>query len=250
MSILSLENVTLEIPVIDVHRSFRKSLQQFCTGGYVQHDVSQNNVSVRALDNLSFKFCKGDRVGLVGHNGAGKTTLLRVLAGIYKPLYGRVRRIGRATSLLNNMTGIDYSETGLNNIRILATLLGMSSQEIQQKEQDIIEFAELGDFIHLPIRIYSGGMLLRLVFSVITALEPEILLMDEGFGVGDANFIDKAEKRLSKFYDKLDILVLASHSNEMIKSLCNKAMLLEHGKLVVFGEVNEVLERYAQSVEL
>jgi ABC-type polysaccharide/polyol phosphate transport system ATPase subunit len=248
VNILSLENVTLDIPVFDANRSFRKSLKQFCTGGNVQQDASQKSVCVRALDNISFQLNKGDRVGLIGHNGAGKTTLLRVLAGIYKPLCGKIQCNGRVTSLLNSMIGIDYNETGLENIRTFGMYLGMSKQELQQKEQEIIDFSELGDFIKLPVRIYSTGMQLRLTFSVITALEPQILLMDEAMGVGDANFADKAKKRLEQFYQKLDVLVIATHSNALIKQLCNKAMLLEHGKVLAFGEVNEVLDFYAKSL--
>jgi ABC-type polysaccharide/polyol phosphate transport system ATPase subunit len=247
--ILYLENITLEIPVFDANRSFRKSLQKFCTGGNVQQNGPQKNVSIRALDSLNFELKKGDKVGLIGHNGAGKTTLLRLLAGIYKPLRGRIEINGRVTALLNSSIGIDGNETGLENIRNCAMLLGMTKQELNQKIQDIVDFSELGDFINLPVRIYSSGMLLRLTFSVITALEPQILIMDEGIGVGDANFAEKAQKRLKQFYDKLDVLVLASHSNDLIKNLCNKAMLLEHGKILAFGEVNEVLDFYAKSLQ-
>jgi ABC-type polysaccharide/polyol phosphate transport system ATPase subunit len=247
--ILYLENITLEIPVFDANRSFRKSLQKFCTGGNVQQNGPQKNVSIRALDSLNFELKKGDKVGLIGHNGAGKTTLLRLLAGIYKPLRGRIEINGRVTALLNSSIGIDANETGLENIRNCAMLLGMTKQELNQKIQDIVDFSELGDFINLPVRIYSSGMLLRLTFSVITALEPQILIMDEGIGVGDANFAEKAQKRLKQFYDKLDVLVLASHSNDLIKNLCNKAMLLEHGKILAFGEVNEVLDFYAKSLQ-
>ena len=239
---IELQNVSIEIPVFDASRSFRHSLANHLGG-----DISRNKkkkVCVNALRNISFSLQSGDRLGLIGHNGAGKTTLLRLLAHIYRPTEGQYICRGRVTSLFNINLGMDLDDTGIENIRTIGMFLGMTKKEIAGKRDEIIAFSELGDFIHLPLRTYSSGMLTRLSFALATALKPDILLMDEEIGAGDANFADKAEKRLSNFYEGISTLVLASHSEELIKKLCNKALLLEHGRIKAFGNVEEVISVY------
>ena len=199
------------------------------------------------MRDISLALETGDRVGLIGHNGAGKTTLLRLLAHIYKPSRGQYICRGQVTSLFNINLGMDMDDTGMENIYAIGMFLGMTKEEIAAKRDEVIEFSELGDFIHLPLRTYSSGMLTRLSFALATALEPDILLMDEGIGAGDASFADRVEERLSSFYQKIRTLVIASHSNELIKKLCNKALLLEHGKIKAFGEVNEVIAFYEKN---
>lgn len=248
MSFIELKNVTMDIPIFDARRSFRSTIANKYIGGNIKNYDNTSGVAVRALENINFRLEDGDRLGLVGHNGSGKTTLLRVLGRIYKPLQGRMSYQGRITSLFNISPGIEMDDTGVDNIRTIGQYLGMPQAEIQEKMAEIIEFSELGDFIHLPIRTYSSGMLTRLSFGVATALNPDILLMDEGIGAGDENFAKKAKERLDNFYKQINILVIASHSRQLIKDICNKAILLEHGKIVAAGGVDEVFDRYSGSL--
>ena len=248
---IEVKNVTLDIPIYDASKSFRTSMLKYCTGGTILQNSKQDNdsgrsahVSVRALDNISIRLEKGDRLGLIGHNGAGKTTLLRVLAGVYKPLSGHVTHAGKVTPLFNMSLGMDIDDTGADNIATIGLHLGMKPEEIKAKREGIIAFSGLGDFIGLPVRTYSMGMQLRLCFAIATALEPQILLLDEGIAAGDMQFTEAARDRLENFYQKLDILVIASHSESLIKQLCNKALLLEHGKVIAQGQVDDVLGIY------
>lgn len=244
---VEVNQLTLDIPVFNVSRSFRSSLLNRFVGGRIERDVKSNEVMVRALNSINFRLEEGDRLALVGHNGAGKTTLLRVLAQIYKPVFGVYRFSGRITSLFNMSIGLDLDDSGIENIYTIGMYLGMSKKEIDLKKNEVIEFSELGDFIHLPVRIYSAGMQTRLSFAIATAMEPDILLLDEGIGAGDANFADKAKKRLAAFYAKTSVLVIASHSNDLITKLCNKALLLDHGSQVALGHIDEILELYETS---
>lgn len=239
---LEAKNITVDIPVFDVSRSFRQSLIKYYVGGKISNSTSV--VTVRALENINFSLQSGDRLGLIGHNGSGKTSLLRVLAGVYRSFYGELKYHGKITPLFNPSIGVDADDTGLDNIFTIGMYLGMSRQDIESKKEEIISFSGLGDFVHLPVRTYSCGMLLRLGFSIATSLEPQILLMDEGFGTGDTEFTEKAQMRLESFYKKLDILIMASHSDDLIRKLCNKLLLLENGKIKAYGNVDEVLNIY------
>lgn len=247
---IDIRNVTVDIPIFDSNRSLRKSLYNRCVsklGGEIQQS-SRKHVYVRALHDISFRLENGDRLGLIGHNGAGKSTLLNVLAGIYQPHRGTVHVNGKVTPLFNPNLGLDTDDTGYDNIYTIGMFYGLSKNEIDAKRDEIIEFSELGDFIHSPVRTYSSGMVLRLSFGIVTSLDPNILLMDEGIGAGDAGFANKAAARLDLFYEKINILVLASHSDALIKQMCNKAMLLEHGKILKFGPVDEVLDYYHERI--
>jgi len=243
---LEVNSLSLDIPVFNVSRSFRTSLVNRFTGGKIERNDSSKQISIRALHDINFRLEAGDRLGLVGHNGAGKTTLLRVLARIYKPMMGSYKHKGRITPLFNMSVGLDMDDTGVDNIYTIGMHLGMTKYEIDAKREEIIEFSELGDFIYLPVRIYSAGMQTRLSFAIATALDPDILLMDEGIGAGDANFAEKARNRLTKFYDKTSVMVIASHSEDLISKLCNKALLLEHGKQIMLGSVEDVFSQYSQ----
>lgn len=243
---IDVKDVTIEIPIFDSSRSLRQAMYKQCTrklGGELQQS-SRKHVYVRALQNISFRLEEGDRLGLIGHNGAGKSTLLNVLAGIYQPHSGKIERVGSITPLFNPSLGMDMDDTGYENIYTIGMFYGLNKKTIDKKRQEIIEFSELGHFIYSPVRTYSSGMLLRLSFAIVTSLEPEILLMDEGIGAGDASFAKKAEMRLNAFYEKIKILILASHSDALIQKMCNKALLLKHGRILKFGEVNEVLDYY------
>jgi ABC-type polysaccharide/polyol phosphate transport system ATPase subunit len=202
---------------------------------------------VRALDQLSLTLGPGDRLALLGHNGAGKTTLLRVMARLYAPTHGRVTIQGRVAPLLNLSFGMDMDSTGYDNIFIRGLFLGMSKAELKKKADVIAEFSELGDFLDLPMRTYSSGMRARLAFAISTHVETDILLLDEVVATGDARFLKKANAKLESFARDSKLLVLASHSNKVLRELCNKALLLEHGRAKAFGPLEEVIEAYAAS---
>jgi ABC-type polysaccharide/polyol phosphate transport system ATPase subunit len=240
---ITLENVTTDFPVYGLQRSLRKELFGRMIGGTTHEDANKRLV-VRALNNISLTLQDGDRLGLIGHNGAGKTTLLRVLAGIYPPSQGKVRIEGRVSTLFNTSPGLDMDDTGYENIYTCARLLGMSRQELAHKLPDIEEFAELGDYLSLPVRTYSTGMMTRLGFGVATAIDPEILILDEGLGAGDARFVERAKQRVDALIQRSNILVLASHSDTMIKEMCNRTILLHHGSAVAEGQPDDVIAEY------
>lgn len=201
-------------------------------------------VVIKALDKVSIHFQHGDRIGLIGHNGAGKSTLLRVLSKIYEPTAGHIYFDGKISPLLDVMLGINPESTGYENIIVRGMLLGLTRQEIRSKMQDIADFTELGEYLSMPIRTYSSGMQLRLAFAVATSLQPEILLLDEVVGTGDASFMARAQERLDHIIKHSSIVVLASHDDNIIRKMCNKALLLEHGKIKFFGPVDKALEIY------
>lgn len=245
MAKIQLDTVSIDFPIYHLNaRSIRKCFLRL-TGGVLRKETA-HTVIVKALDRVSFTLEHGDRVGLIGHNGAGKSTLLRVLAKIYEPNQGSIHIQGHVSSLLNVMLGINPESTGYENILVRGLLLGLSREEMQSKMHEIAEFTELGEYLSVPIRTYSAGMQLRLAFAVATCIKPDILLMDEMIGVGDATFLKKAELRLSEFIDQSSILVLASHSNETIQKLCNKVVLLEKGRLLFFGSVEEGIKEYTK----
>lgn len=198
----------------------------------------------KALNNISLDIREGDRICLIGSNGAGKSTLLRTLAGILTPLSGSITVEGNISSLLDFATGFEMEMTGYENIIIRGMLLGMTRSEILNKRDAIAEFAELGDFINQPIKTYSSGMFVRLAFAVATSIEPDILIIDEIVGAGDASFTEKANARMEMMLDKGSIIVMATHSTELALRLCNRAIWLDKGNIVMDGKVSEVLEEY------
>lgn len=245
MASITLDAVSVEFPIYNVNsRSLKRQFLRLTTGGALSNDTSHNCIVVKALDNLSFQLEHGDRVGLIGHNGAGKSTLLRLLAKIYEPTAGAIHFEGRVSPLLDVMLGINPESTGYENIILRGLLLGLTRKEIMKKIDEIAEFTELGDYLAVPIRTYSSGMQLRLAFGVATSIHPEILLLDEVVGVGDAAFMTKAQTKLNDLIDRSSIVVLASHSNETIKKFCNKAILLEKGQVKYFGDANQAFEIY------
>lgn len=245
MAHIKLNHVSVDFPVFGAAKNLRLALIGGLTGGKILPKSFQTKaVIVKALDDISLEVKSGDRIGLVGHNGAGKSTLLRVLAGVYQPTNGLIDIEGRITPLLNQTPGMEIEDSGYENIITIGMLLGMSRLEITNKAPEITEFSGLGDYIHLPIRTYSTGMQARLGFSICTALEPGILLLDEGIGAADAQFADKASKRVKGMVEKTEILVLASHSESMIGSMCNRAALIHHGQLMELGPVDQVMKAY------
>lgn len=249
MAHVLLDRVGVDFPIFGANKNLRISLIAGLTGGAIlPRSMQTRSVIVKALDDVSIELKSGDRVGLMGHNGAGKSTLLRVLAGVYHPTSGRIRVEGRLTPLLNLTPGIELEDTGYENIFTVGMLLGMSSEEVVAKAPDIIAFSGLGDYIHFPVRTYSSGMQARLAFAISTSLEPGILLLDEGIGAADAAFAEKAAQRVKDLLDRTEILVLASHSDALIESMCDKALLLHHGRVLEYGTVAEVKQAYAKAV--
>ena len=189
-----------------------------------------------------------DRVALIGANGAGKTTLLRTIAGIYEPVEGSVVTRGRISPMFDISFGIDPDLSGYDNIRLRALLLGFSPGEIEEHLPDIVEFTELGDYLEMPVRTYSTGMILRLSFAVATCFRPEILLMDEWILAGDAHFMGKAEARVRNFIERASVMVLASHDLKLCSRWCTMAIWMEQGRVREVGPVDQVIKQYTRSV--
>jgi lipopolysaccharide transport system ATP-binding protein len=231
MAHISIENLTVEFAIFGTTaRSLKNKILSQATGGRLvagAHDI----VTVRAIENLSLEIKDGDRIGLVGHNGAGKTTLLRVLAGIYKPTGGTITIDGRVRALLDIYAGTEPESTGIENIYLRGFMMGMKRREITAKVDEIAEFTELGDFLALPMRTYSAGMLARLAFAVSTAVHNDILLIDESISAGDAAFQKKARQRIESLFDRTPIVILASHSEELVSEFCNRRVQMDHGVL-------------------
>ncbi|SCC93033.1 O-antigen export system ATP-binding protein RfbE [Thiomonas sp. X19] len=241
---INLQNVCLDLPIFDVSaQSLKKRVLRMGRRNRIAED-NTGVVVVRAIDDLSLQLESGDRLGLIGHNGAGKSTLLRVMAGIYPPTGGLIAVQGKTVPLLDISLGMDDQSTGRQNIRLRGLLLGMNDAEIKQKTEDIATFTELGDYLDLPLRTYSSGMRVRLAFAISTAVEADILLLDEVLGVGDASFQDKANKRLMDLHARAEIVVLAIHSSDAIRKTCNKVLWIERGKVKMFGKVDEVVSAY------
>jgi homopolymeric O-antigen transport system ATP-binding protein len=239
-----LDHVSVSFPIYSAgSRSIRGRLMAAGSGGRIGTD-SASHVVVRGLNEVTARIEHGDRVALVGRNGAGKTTMLRVMAGIYEPVSGSVSVQGKVAPLFDVSLGMDPESSGYENIRLRGLYLGLSNAEMKAKIDDIAEFTELGAFLALPLRTYSLGMQARLAFAISTCIDPEILLLDEVIGAGDAAFLAKAKRRLEELVARSGILVLASHSDALVRQFCNKAILLEQGSIVVSGPVENVLERY------
>jgi lipopolysaccharide transport system ATP-binding protein len=232
MAYIRAEQISVEFPIWSPsHRSLKTAVLRATTGGRLARETS-TRVMIQALCDLSFEFSRGDRVGLVGHNGSGKTTLLRVLTGIYEPVRGRLDVTGRVSSLLDLSLGMDHEATGYENIVLRGVLMGLQPAAIEKRVDEIAEFSELGDYLSMPIRTYSSGMLLRLAFAVSTSIAPEILLLDEWLSVGDAGFREKAERRLLEMIESSAIVVIASHDVSLIRRFCSRTLQLEHGRIV------------------
>lgn len=244
MANVELRNVTIDFPVYNINsRSLKKRFLRLATGGNVSRDANEH-VVVRSLNNITLSLGHGDRVGLIGHNGAGKSTLLRLLASIYEPTGGEMVIQGRVSPMLSLMHGIEAEFTGYENIIQRGIILGLTRKEIKAQINDIAEMTGLGDYLFMPVRTYSSGMMVRLAFAISTCINPEILLIDEIFGAGDAAFMEKARQKMVDLLCQSSIVVIASHSIELIKEFCNKAMLLESGNIKYFGQVQTAIDLY------
>jgi len=232
MTHVLMKNVCVEFPMYNtVGRSLKIHLMQAATGGRMGSN-EQGRVVVQALQNICLDLKEGDRLGVSGHNGAGKSTLLRVICGVYEPTAGLLDVKGKITSMIDLSLGMDGEATGIENIYLRGALLGLSRRWLSSKVSDIVDFAGLGDFIQMPLRTYSTGMQMRLAFSIATLQQPEILVMDEWLTVGDSEFNEKAQERLREIVQKTSILVIATHSPELVGHVCNRMIRLERGALI------------------
>ena len=201
-----------------------------------------------ALKNVSFSVEKGDRVGILGLNGAGRSTLLKVISGVFKPTEGHVDKHGKMVPLLELGAGFDPQYTGKENIYLYGAMLGYTKKFIDSKYDEIVEFSELQKFMDVPVKNYSSGMKSRLGFSIATVVEPKILILDEVLSVGDAKFRKKSEKKIMSMFDSGVTVLFVSHSLEQVQRLCNKAMILEKGKLIAYGDIDPISEQYSKMI--
>ncbi len=243
---LRLRSVCLDLPIGG------KSIKSLFTGPRAADGESRivnqpGSQICRTLKDVSLDIVSGERVGLIGANGAGKTSLLRVLAGIYAPTRGEYAAEGEISTLFTATVGMEPNASGRENIFLAGRTLGLSRAQIAAVTDDIIAFADLGEFINHPIRLYSAGMKTRLGFAIITAVQPEIVLIDEVFGAGDASFYKRANERIKSIIDSAGILVLATHSPSIIRSTCQRVLWLDQGEIVFDGDVEEGLKRYAEA---
>lgn len=249
------KDVVLDFPAVPSERSLRKelfkagvkTLSKQLGGDRINADVKRQ---FRALDGLNFTIKDGDKIGIIGHNGAGKSTLLRLLTGSYFPTQGTVEREGVVMPLLTLGVGMNADFSGLENITLCGLYLGIKPSVMKTKVEEIAEFTELGQFLSMPVRTYSAGMLLRLTFGIATCSDPEILLLDEVFGAGDARFYEKAKQRMEKTMSQAKILMLATHSPGLISDYCNRIFVMNRGKIVFDGDVDEGNQVYADLLKL
>jgi ABC-type polysaccharide/polyol phosphate transport system ATPase subunit len=241
---LTLQNISVEFPIYSgSSRSLKKLLFNTTTQGNLARDA-RDRITVIALRDISLDLVHGDRLAVIGANGAGKSTLLKVLAGIYTPTRGRVMASGRVSALLTASIGLNMDATGRENIITRGMYMDIHPRDMRPHVDEIIDFTELGYHIDMPVRTYSSGMMVRLCFAVATALHAEILLMDEWLGAGDAGFLAKARRRMEDFVAGTSILVLASHSMPLLREWCNRAILLDQGRIAAIGSVGDVAAAY------
>lgn len=249
MASLSLQNVVVDIPIYQpANRSFKNNLLASVTGGQIRPQQGSKSVVIRAIDDMTLDIQHGARIGLIGHNGAGKSTILRVMAGIYEPTAGHVQVEGEVASMFDIGFGMDPEATGWENIILRGMYLGYSRRDIIAASPEIGALTGLGEFLDMPLRTYSAGMSTRLAFAVSTSIRPDVLLVDEGIGAGDAAFLAQAKERMRNFIGAAGILVLASHANDLIREWCSEGLWLEHGRVRMRGAVDEVLAAYTESV--
>ncbi len=243
MASVSIDNVRVDFPIYHGSSRSLKRTVFAAASGRLQED-SKHRIVVSALRDISLELRRGDRLGLIGSNGAGKTTLLRTLAGIYEPVGGRVAIEGRIGALLDASLGMNAELTGRENIALRGLYNGLPRPAIAALEDDVEAFAELGDFLDLPMRFYSAGMSIRLGFALATAIRPEVLLMDEWLLAGDAAFLEKASARLEAVVRSAEILVLSSHMPGIILNWCTRVVRMHQGRIVDDGPPQDVMARY------
>ncbi|MBS0506258.1 MAG: ABC transporter ATP-binding protein [Proteobacteria bacterium] len=245
---ITLQNVSIDFPV---YNSRSRGLINTIFGHSRREQnrveaAGMGNVCVHALHDISLALKPGDRIGLIGRNGAGKTTLLRVLSGVYEPTRGLMAQEGRISSLTDIMLGMDLDASGYDNIVMRGIVMGLDRRAAIALIPEIESFTELGEYLQLPVRTYSQGMLLRLAFAVSTSITPNILLMDEMIGAGDASFVKKAQARINGLIDGVSILVLASHNESILQSFCTTGIVMKRGRIELIAPIDECLRRHRE----
>ncbi len=248
MTCLRLRNLSVEFPMYQgSYRSLKKLLLAATLQGNLARDAA-DRINVRALNDVTLNIEDGDRIGVIGYNGAGKTTLLKVLAGIYLPTRGQICVQGKISSLLDVTVGLDPDATGRENIILRGMHMDVHPREMRTRAEEIAAFTELGAYLDMPVRTYSAGMSVRLAFAVSTCIPPEILLMDEWISAGDKWFLEKAHKRMADFVGGSNIVVLASHSMPLLREWCSRGILLEQGRVVVDGSIDDAISAYETTI--
>jgi lipopolysaccharide transport system ATP-binding protein len=244
MARIELQNVSL---TFEVRKSSRITFKEFLLRRMYRQSVNPR-MQVRALQNVNLSAQEGDRLGIIGHNGAGKSTLLKLLAGVYPPTSGRRQVEGQISSLFDIALGFEHDASGWENIGYRSFLQGETPRTIRDKIRPIAEFSELGDFLEMPVRYYSAGMAVRLAFAIATAIEPEILLVDEVLSVGDLSFQEKARQRMREMMDKAKIIVMVSHDLLSIGKFCDRIIWMDHGTVRRIGPAAEIIGAYTAHV--
>lgn len=244
MSIISLKEVNL---IFKIKRE--KKIKDILIPGSKKFNEFNQDGTVHAIKDMNLEINEGERVTIIGHNGAGKSTFLKIVSGIYPPTSGKLQVEGRISSMFELATGFEMEQSGFDNIYLRGLMLGESPKQIREKMREIAEFSELGDFLNMPVKYYSSGMFVRLAFSVSTAIKPEILLLDEVVGAGDAAFIAKANKRMKELMASSRIMVLVTHSLNDAVELGNRCIWLERGKIIMDGKPELVTKEYIKSMK-
>ena len=240
MVLIRLDDVSL---TLRMRSCGRISLKEYLVQGRFRRRKNDQR-EVHALEHINLSISNGERVGIIGHNGAGKSTLLRLLAGVYLPTSGRREVQGQISSLFEIALGFEYDASGWDNIRYRGYLQGETPQSVRTKMQPVAEFSELGEFLDMPVRYYSSGMMVRLAFTIATAIEPDILLIDEALGAGDMAFQVKARQRMQELIAKARVVVIVSHDTSSLAQLCDRVLWLDHGRIRMDGPVDEVVAAY------
>jgi ABC-2 type transport system ATP-binding protein len=235
-------NASVDFPIFDAKTRSLKKAVLGKVGGKIGTEAKVP--IIEALHDITVSIAEGDRVALVGHNGAGKSTLLRLLAGIYEPTRGASRISGKVAPVFDLGVGMDQELSGIENIMIRGLFLGMTRKQMEKRVDDIAEFTELGDYLQMPLRTYSTGMRVRLALGVVTSIDPEILLLDEGIGAVDTAFLNKARDRLVDLVNRSGLLVFASHQDDLLLELCTSAIWMDEGHMRQHGSLREVITAY------
>src|SRR5690349_11226608 len=250
MALIDVQNISVSLPIYNARgRALKTELFHRTVGGNIEHPKDRRITVIQALNDVTMRINDGDRVGLIGRNGAGKTTLLRVMSRVYPPTSGTVRILGSISSMTDLSVGMNPEATGYENIIMRGVMLGLTRKQAAALVPDVEEFTELGEYLELPIRTYSSGMMLRLAFAVSTAVKPDIIILDEMIGAGDAAFVEKARARIADLIKHASILVLATHDDATLKQFCTIAVWMNAGKVAAIGEIDSVLSEYHSEVE-
>jgi len=244
MSLIQLDNVGLRF---QVRRFGRISFKEYLLHGLFRRS-KKATFEVQALENINLTIGEGERLGIIGRNGAGKSTLLKLLAGVYPPTSGRCQVNGQVSSLFELALGFESDASGWENIMYRGFLQGETPRSIRAKMQPIADFSELGDFLNMPVRYYSAGMMVKLAFSIATAIEPEILIVDEVLGAGDLAFQAKARDRMRSLMSSARAVIVVSHDLATLPLLCDRVLWLDHGRAKTIGPAAEIIAAYKREV--